>query len=79
MKKFILSLVTFILGVVGVLVSLIGGTVLNKIYTRTGLVDSLADYSYMLSYPAIFGLLLFGIIAIFGLVFSIKNAREIEK
>ncbi|MGI6769121.1 MAG: hypothetical protein ACOX43_08585 [Bacilli bacterium] len=79
MKKFVLSLVTFILGIIGVLYCLISGTVLKRLYTRSGLTDSIEEYSYALSSPAIIGLLLFGLIAILGLVFSILHARNREK
>lgn len=49
MKKFVLSLVTFILGIIGVLYCLISGTVLKRLYTRSGLTDSIEEYTYALS------------------------------
>lgn len=79
MKKFILSLVTFVLGVVGVLICLINGVEVKSVHTVLGTSDSLERYYYALSSPAIIGLLIFGLVTIFGLVFSIKNAQDIEK
>ncbi len=78
MKKFILSITVFALGVLGTMVCLINSTVLESVYTRTGLTDSMSTYTYVSDPLAIVGIIMFTFTAIAGLLFSIKHAKQEE-
>ncbi|AUD65953.1 hypothetical protein BK011_09740 [Tenericutes bacterium MZ-XQ] len=78
MKKFVLSISIFVLGFLGVILCFINSTVIKNIYTRTGNTDDVATYTYTTDGVMIFGSVVFGLIAIVGLLFSVKFAKEKE-
>lgn len=78
MKKFIFSLVTFVSGLLGMALCLMGGSVIESTYIKSGLADSLTNYYYQLSPSAKLGTFVFTIIAIFGFIFTIINVNKIE-
>lgn len=76
MKKFILSLVFLVSGLIGIAICLSRGSVIKSIHTITGSTDSMVHYYYKLSDTASYGLLFFGLITIIGLIFSIISVRK---
>jgi uncharacterized protein with PQ loop repeat len=76
MKKFVLSISIFALGFFGVILCFINSIVIENIYTRTGNTDGIATYTYTTDGAMIFGSVVFGLIAIVGLFFSIKFANQ---
>lgn len=79
MRKFILSLVTFASGLIGLAICISSGSLVESIYIRTSITDSVETYTYTYSPAAVIGLIIFVPITILGFIFSISSINKTDK